>query len=231
MNEPDLHQDTVRDLLHHSVDHFHASNDLAERVERAARRRRTTRWSATGTAALVAIVATAGVLVSDRIGASPTTAASTSASTLPTCSAQLSDYPRVGPDPTTPTPSATELLVPGSPVAVVLCRYAGNGERKPVGDLAGSGAITHTAQLARLLAAVNTGHTFLGGVNCPETDGRAVILMFVYPRGTAGLTVAYDVGCGLLMTRTAMSFAGAGLDQIITDSTGTWLPTASPPAS
>jgi hypothetical protein len=231
MNEPDVHSEAVQDLLHHTVDHFHASDDLAQRVERAARRRRAARWSATGTSVLVAIAATAGVLLSARTGASPTTATSTNASTLPACSAQLSDYRPVGPDLTTRAPNVAEPLVPGSPVAAVLCRYAGATERQSGGNLTGSATITDNAQLARLLAATNAGKTFVSAVNCPESDGRAVILLFVYPRGTADLTVDFDSGCNLLTTRTAMSFGGAGLEQFITGLARAWQPAESNPAS
>ena len=217
MNEPDEHQDAVHDLLHRTVDHLHAPSDLAQRAERAARRRRTARWSATGTCVLVAIATTAGVLASARTGAAPsTTATYTNVSALPACAAQLTAYLPMKPSPTsTHAPGAAEPLVPDSPVAAVLCRYAG------AGDLAGSATITDKAQLTRLQAATNAGPTSpLGPAYCPASNGRDVILLFAYPRGTADLTVVYEPGCGLLLTRTAMSFARGDLEQLITDAPG-----------
>ena len=223
MNEPDVHQEAVHDLLHRTVDHFHASSDLAQRVERAAQRRRAARWSATGTCVLVAIVATAGILASARTGATrSTTATYTNASALPACAAQLNTALRIEPGPTTHAPRAIEPLVPGSPVAAVLCRYAGDREQQPAGSLAGSATITEPAQLARLQAATNAGQPFLGAVNCPETDGREVILLFAYPRGKADLTIVYEPWCNLLQTGTAMSFGGGDLEQLITNATGAW---------
>jgi len=230
MNEPEESADEVRDALHDAVDHIHASPDLAQRTESAARRRRTARWSVTGAIAFVAVGATVGLLTAGRSGAVPSATPTYSSETrLPACAAIASAYQHAGAvASSSPSSTKAEPAVPGSPVAAELCRYAGGGEQQPAGALAGSATITDKAQLAQLQAAMNASQLNPGGVMyCPASNGDAAVAIFAYPSGTADLTVYYDRGCGTLRTDTASYILRGDLGQLIIDWTGSWQPTAS----
>jgi hypothetical protein len=229
MNETERDQDALHNVLHHAVDHVYAPVDLAQRVEAvgAARRRRTARWSAAGAIALVAVGATAGVLVSVHAGALPSTSTTyaTSHNQLPSCANNASAYQHPKPVGNAPAVhTATAPVVPGSPGAAVVCRYAGSG------DLGGSATITDRSQLTRLQSAMNAGKAYSGAMYCMASTGTAAVV-FVYPHGTANLTVIYDRGCASLYTTAGSYLVRGDVDQLIVGLTGSWQSTASPSTS
>lgn len=223
MNQPEQHDDVLRDVLHHTVDHIHASADLAQRVESAARRRRTARRSATGAMALAAVAIT-GVLAAGHIAVHQ--AASPPYSTtvqLPACVAKQGSYVHIpAPGNTALTHVATGPVVPGSPVAAVVCRYEG-------GDLAASATVTNHTQLGRLQAAMNASRAVTGIWNCWLAADRDAVIVFAYPQGAGDLTVTYEGGgCATLTTNAGSYFAGGDVYTLITAWTGTWRSAVSP---
>jgi hypothetical protein len=222
MNGPERHDDALRDVLRHTVDHIHASPDLAQRVESAAKRRRATLRGVTGTVVLAA-VAGSGVLaaghVGARRGASP--ASSTSQAALPVCAANLSAYQH---SPATAHSTATHVatgpVVPGSPVAAAVCRY-GEG-----GDLAASVTVTDAAQLGPLQAAMNESQAYTGPVYCLAAGLNAVVV-FAYSQGADDLTVTYDGACASLFTDAGSFFVRGEVYALITAWTGNWRSEAS----
>ena len=217
MNEPEQHEDELRDVLHHTVDHIHSSPDLAQRVENAAKRRRAARRSATGAMALIAAV-TAGVLAADHVGVHRGASAtySTAQVQLPACAADESAYHHApATASSTPAPAATGPVVPGSPVAAVLCRY-GTG-----GNLAASATITSQAQLGRLQAAMDLGQAYSGVMYCMQGGFNAVVV-FAYPQstGTGDLTVRYDGACASLYTKAGSYLVRGDVYTLITEWTG-----------
>lgn len=225
MNEPEQHEDVLRDVLHQAGDHMNASPELAQRAERAARRRRTARRSTTGALALVAVGTTIGVLAADNTGLRSSTSPSYSASQLqlPACTTSMNAYPlhQVGgaaPGRTTPAGP----VIPSNPVAAVLCRFEG------AGVLAGSATVTDQAQLARLQTAVNAGQAYSGPMFCLASAGRNAVVVFVYPRGTANFTVSYVEACASLYTKNGSYLIRGDFVQLLTDWTGNWTVEASP---
>lgn len=213
MNEPEQHEDAVRAVLHRTVDHIHASSELAERAESTARRRRTTRRSVTAAIALIAVGTTTGVLVAAHTGTS--SAYSTNRTRLPVCAAKFSAYKRpLGTGSAASGHKATGPVVPGNPVAAIVCRYS------DYGDLAGSATVTAQTQLALLQTTMNKSEPYSGGIFCMADTGRDAVIVFTYPQGTADLTVTWNPACISLYTNAGSYLVSSGLPQLITDWTG-----------
>jgi hypothetical protein len=221
MIETEKHDEALQDVLHHAVDHIHASPDLAQRVEGAARRRRTTRRSAAGAMALAAVVTT-GVLAAGNTrihqGASPTY----STSRAPACAANESAYqqPLASRSPAL-THVAAGPVVPGSPVAAVVCRFGAGG------DLAASATVTSQSQLDRLRAAMNASQAYKGPMYC-MASGLSAVIVFAYPQGAADLTVIYGGACASLYTNGGKYLVRGDVDALITAWTGNWQSEANP---
>jgi hypothetical protein len=217
MSESDLYDRAVRAALHHAVDDLHASPDLAQRVETkgAARRRRNRGLGVTGAIVLVA-GSVGGVLAASH---TPSSVSATSVRQLPACAANLSAHTGTAGEyaPEIPARAPDVPVVPGKPVAAVVCRYAGG--------LAGSAAVTDQAQLAALQSAMNGSKGYTGVVNCAliVTESRVT---FVYPQGTPELTVEFIPACASVYTNVGSYWASADVGQLITGLTGTSSPSA-----
>lgn len=105
----------------------------------------------------------------------------------------------------------------------MVCRYAADGE------LSGSAKVTEHDRLASLQSALNAGKAYSGPMYCMAGSGTAA-LIFVYPAGTADLTVIYNRGCASLYTDAGSYLTRGNVDQLIADWTGSWQSTASPTA-
>jgi hypothetical protein len=224
----DEHGDAVHELLHDRVRDVYASADLADRVEAAAKRRRAARWSATGVIALVAVGTTIGALAAAHPGSGVSAAAQ-----VPTCAANAHAYDpppgelnEVGPAATAPL---TEPLVPGDPVAAVLCRYAGNYEGQPAGTLAGSATVTDVTRLDQLRRAMNasTATSPNNPIGCAMDFGNVADALIVYPGKAAVRVIHYVPSCHMLnFGEYEDYFASAAFQQLLTDWTGDWRPSA-----
>ena len=105
--------------------------------------------------------------------------------------------------PTSDAPGAQQKLVPGHPVAVLVCRYSGlNGH--PRLALIRSRAITDAATVAHLAQGLNAlPQPSSGALNCPADFADAVLMFFSYARGpgdpvSVGLSGCQDVANGHL---------------------------------
>jgi hypothetical protein len=91
-------------------------------------------------------------------------------------------------------------LLPATPDAVLVCRYAGNAESHPAGTLVGY-ARGNTAQAVALAAALNASvpvDTSLAPASCPTNSGAVYTEAFSY--GDAGSTMATSSLNGCAMT-------------------------------
>lgn len=214
MSESEHHDDALRDVLRQTVEHIHSSPDLAERVENAARRRRTARRSSFGALALAAL-ATTGVLTAGHSGArqeaSPATTGQVQA---PTCAADENAYWPYVPASVESRPPTKTPVVPGTPVIAVVCRYG-------PGDLAASATVTGRAQLDQLQTTMNASRAYTGGMYCLAAGMNAVVL-FGYPHGAADLTVVYSGACVSLYTNAGSYLVSNDVESLITSFVGTW---------
>ena len=234
MSKPEDFQYVLRSEMNRAIDTVYADSELAGRVEGIARRRRAARWGGICAAVLVTAGVAAGVLGSHALSR---TSASVSlgndgAMHLPKCASLLSSYQLSNPGKAVSGIDASAgPAVSGHPVAAVVCRYAGTGERQPVGDLAGAAKIVDKAQVSALQTAFNAGQINPGGViYCPQSNGDAAIAVFAYAGKGADLVIYYDRGCGIVKTAEASYVVRDSLSQIIIGLTGAWLPVQASPA-
>lgn len=221
MSASEDYDDPLHNELHHAVDHIFASLDLAERVEKVARRRRAARWSGACAIALVAIGGTAGAMISNDEGGRPATVSATAnAVRLANCAASDSAYSSSKPIKRASTPGP---VVPGKPVAAEVCRYAGMDEEQPVGKLAGSARITQGPQLDQLITDLNASQINPdGGVFCLATNLDAAVFVFAYAGDSPNYNVSFDPACGTLTTNSASFLVRRDITQLIADWTGSW---------
>ena len=256
MNESDaVHEDVLREdavagdsvheflhgLLHDGVKDVHAPADLAGRVEVVAKRRRAARRGVTSAVAMVALGTTIGTFAADRSDSAgrpgPAYAVGTPgiARSL-ACAANVSTYMTVsagggGAQTELPVRSSTAAPMPGDPTSAQLCRYAGRGEARPVGTLAGAATVTDPVQLAQLQRAMNSGNTHGSpGEACAADNDEIAIVLIGYAEVPVVRTVRYERWCCLLIGDSTARFAGSGFDQLVTAWTGDWQTTAIAPS-
>jgi hypothetical protein len=84
--------------------------------------------------------------------------------------------------------------VPGSPNALLACRYHGLNQPQPAGSLA---KFAHLSA-APLAAVLNTLPPIPKGAvfNCPIDFGETILLLFAYPDGTQLMVSIEMGGCG-----------------------------------
>jgi hypothetical protein len=88
-------------------------------------------------------------------------------------------------------------MVPGTPNAARVCRYAGLNEPVPEGTLVKAGQL-NSAELPRLVSALNAAVPMPKLMHCPNDDNSFDLIIFGYPDGgsvdvTVGLT-----GCNVV---------------------------------
>jgi hypothetical protein len=227
-------------LLHDGVKDVYAPADLADRVEVMAKRRRAARRSVTSAVAVVALGTTIGTFAADRRTDSASPPGPAYAVGTPdiarslACAANVSTYMPVsagGAQTELPVRRSTAAPMPGDPTSAQLCRYAGRGEARPVGTLAGAATVTDPVQLTQLQRAMNAGNT-LGspGEACAVDNDEIAIVLIGYADVPAVRTVRYERWCWLLIGDSTARFAGSSFDQLITAWTGDWQTTAIVPS-
>ena len=227
MNEPEEHpsgsNDALHGELHGIVGHLTAPEDLAERVESGARRRRTVRWSVACSVVLIAAGTGIGVAASAGSGTSGSVPEYTSSIKLPSCDPQVGAY-KLGAVFQAGQGSANGgALVPGTPVAVVICRYAGFDEPQAQGDLAAQAKLTSSSQLAPLLAAMDKSQfNAPDDMGCPADNLDTAVLEFVYANKTPDVDVYYDMGCRTFRAEAGQYIARVDVRPYIAQWTGNW---------
>jgi hypothetical protein len=109
--------------------------------------------------------------------------------------------------------------MPGSPVAVVLCRYAGGSSA-----LANSLAVTDHARLAQLQSAINESKAIPAGAggSCLQGDTFAIVLV-AYSQGTPERVIHVTPWCAISLTADSMMYsASSSATKLIADWTGKW---------
>jgi hypothetical protein len=123
------------------------------------------------------------------------------------------------------TAGSAQVPVPGDPVGAVLCRYAGTGEQRPVGDLAGTAQETSHAQVAQLQSAINASKALHGtAMGCVQGNGDAAIVIVVYPQGTPARTISFARDCQALFEGFTEYQVSDAFAQLLVDQTGNWKP-------
>lgn len=114
--------------------------------------------------------------------------------TLPDCPAaplKAGSYP--------PAPAST--MVPATPSAARVCRYAGLNEPTPEGTLVKAGQV-NSAELPRLVSALNAAVPMPRLMHCPIDDNSSDLVIFGYPDGhTVDVTVGLT-GCNVVRNGT-----------------------------
>ena len=183
--------------------------------------------------AAAAVIAAAAVVGcgSAKAGAGSAPAASPKVSAsapAPKSDAPLPTCPALWPTASAPGSSAPSgnvgELVPGSPLAAVVCRYAGKDEQKPTGALAGSATVKSGAELTRLQNALNSGEKIPAGTpnGCMQDNGDSVLIFVSYPAGTPERSMYYDFACLGISEGMARFQPGPGVVDLITQLTGQW---------
>ena len=107
--------------------------------------------------------------------------------------------PKSAPEKTAPhqVPGTTTRLVPGSPNALLACRYHGLNQAQPAGSLATSAPLSPAATASELNHAqqMPKGAVF----SCPKDSGEKVLLLFGFPTGSS-LTASVSMSGCLLTT-------------------------------
>lgn len=166
---------------------------------------------------LTVVIAMVSLGLAGCAEAGQSTPASVSAVRTPACASHLDAYP----------PSAirsqgssgTGQPMPGSPVAVVLCRYAGG-----FAALTNSLAVTDHARLAQLQSAINESTAIPAGIGgtCAQGDTFAIVLV-VYSQGTPERVIHVTPSCAISLTTNSMLYrASSSASKLIADWTGKW---------
>lgn len=106
----------------------------------------------------------------------------------------------------TPHGAASGPFVPGAPIVVTVCRYAGMNAPHHPRELTGTRVLRGRA-LNAVRTALNARPTVTGRYACPADDGAAHLLMFGYRDGSVVRVRVGDSGC---------RFADNGLRQVRT---------------
>ncbi len=110
--------------------------------------------------------------------------------TLPDCPAAP---PKKGAYPAAPV----TIMVPATPEAARVCRYAGLNEAKPAGTLLKAGEV-NSAELPGLIKGLNSAVPWPGRMSCPMDDNSSDLVIFGYPDGhTIDVTVGLK-GCNMV---------------------------------
>ena len=228
MNEPEEHPSALHGALHGIVGHLTAPEDLAKRVESVARRRRTIWWSVACSVVLIAAGTGAGIAATAGSGTGGSVPEYTSGMKLPGCDRQVGSY-KLGAVFQAGQGSANGgPLVPGTPVAVVICRYAGFDEPQAQGDLAAQAELTSSSRLAPLLAAMDKSQfNAPDDMGCPADNLDTAVLEFVYANKTPDVDVYYDMGCRTFRAEAGQYIARVDVRPYIEQWTGNWSATAS----
>lgn len=79
-----------------------------------------------------------------------------------------------------PDPATHDVLVPDHPIAVLVCRYWGEGDSGPQGVLAAQRYVTVNMKLQAFVRKLNTLRPIPQAASCPVFGGRSVLLLFRY---------------------------------------------------
>ncbi|HEY4023323.1 MAG TPA: hypothetical protein VGM75_31880 [Pseudonocardiaceae bacterium] len=152
-----------------------------------------------GRSAILAPLALLGVALCGVVGcgsqvspasAPPPGSVAVAPATLPDCP---SAPPKAGTYPAGPA----AIMVPATPGAARVCRYAGLNETTPAGTLV-KGAQVNSAGLPALVSSLNAAKPMPMRINCPMDDNSSDLVIFGYADGhtvyvTVGLT-----GCNVV---------------------------------
>jgi hypothetical protein len=224
MNEPEEQPSA----LHGIVGHVTAPEDLAERAERLARRRRTVWWIVACSVVLIAAGTGAGIAATAGSGTGASAPEYTSGMKLPGCDPQVGSYKLGAVFQAGQGFANGGPLVPGTPVAAVICRYAGFDEPQPQGDLAARAELTGSSRLAPLLAALDESRfNAPDDMGCPADNLDTAVLEFIYANKAPDVDVYYDMGCRTFRAAAGQYIARVDVRPYIEQWTGNWSTTAS----
>ena len=106
--------------------------------------------------------------------------------------ATLPDCPAAPPEKGHYPAAPATTMVPATPNAARVCRYAGLNQTQPVGTLLKAGQV-NSAEVAGLVSGLNSAVTMpVGRMSCPMDDNSSDLVIFGYPDGHA-----VDVTVGL----------------------------------
>ncbi|HEV3360029.1 MAG TPA: hypothetical protein VG247_24715 [Pseudonocardiaceae bacterium] len=114
----------------------------------------------------------------------------------------LPDCPAAPPEKGKYPPASATTMVPATPNAARVCRYAGLNQSQPLHTLLKSGQV-NSADLASLVGGLNSAVTWpVGRMSCPIDDSSSDLVIFGYPDGhTVDVTVGLK-GCHMVSNGT-----------------------------
>jgi hypothetical protein len=152
-----------------------------------------------GRSAILAPLALLGVALCGVVGCGSqvSSAATPPPGSVAVSPASLPGCPAAPPKASTYPAGPASIMVPASPGAARVCRYAGLNETTAAGTLV-KGAQVNSAELPRLVSSLNAAVPMPMRINCPMDDNSSDLVTFAYPDGhlvnvTVGLT-----GCNVV---------------------------------
>ena len=149
--------------------------------------------------AILAPLALLGVALCGVVGCGSTVSpgAQTAPGLVAIAPATLPDCPAAPPKAGTYPAGPATTMVPASPSAARVCRYAGLNQPTPAGTLV-KGAQLNSAELPRLVSSLNAAVAMPQRINCPMDDASSDLVIFGYQDGhTVNVTVGLT-GCNVV---------------------------------